>query len=323
MAKLTLVESINKTLEQQMRKDKTVIILGEDVGIDGGVFRVTDGLIKKFPNQVFDTPIAESGILGGSLGMAVNGLKPIAEIQFSGFMYYAYHQIQSHIARIRLRSRGRFTAPLVIRVPYGGGIRALEHHSESFEAAYIQCSGIKFVVPSGPYNAKGLLASAIADPDPVIFFEPKKSYRAFREEVPDEEYKIPLGKADVTVTGTDITLIAWGSMMRPALRVAQKLSGKISCEVIDMMTLMPYDMDTVIKSVKKTGRAVVIHEAPRTCGLGGEIASQINERCVLDLKGPVQRVTGYDVPFPLFQLEDYYMPKEENIIKSINTVMRF
>lgn len=320
---LNIVEAVNHTLEQEMKNDKSIVLLGEDIGVDGGVFRATKGLIKKFPSRVFDTPLAESAIIGCSIGMALNGLKPIPEIQFSGFMYYAFHQLESHVARIRNRTRGSFTLPMVIRTPYGGGIRALEHHSESLEAIYVQCKGIKIVIPSTPYDTKGLLAAAIKDPDPVIFFEPKKIYRAFKQEVPEKPYTIPIGKANVVKEGTDATLIAYGAMMRPTMRAAEKVQHEVDCEIIDLRTIMPYDMETVLKSVKKTGRAVIIHEAPRSCGFGAEVSAQINEKLALELKAPVERVTGFDVPMPLLKLEDYYLPDENRIISAIEKVINF
>lgn len=321
MSAINMVEAINLALTQEMKKDKDIIILGEDVGIDGGVFRVTDGLFKKFPGRVIDTPLAESGIVGAALGMAVGGLKPIAEIQFDGFSYPAFDQIVSHISRIRNRSRGRFTAPLVIRIPYGGGIKALEHHSESPETYFVHTPGIKVVIPSTPYDAKGLLISAIRDPDPVIFFEPKKVYRAIKQEVPKEEYTIPIGKAKIRKEGADVTLITWGSLVKTSLEAVQNLD--ISVEVIDLRTLDPIDTHTIINSVKKTGRAVIVHEAQRTSGLGAEISARIMEEALLSLEAPVERVTGYDIIIPLPKLENHYYPNKERIIKAIEKVVGF
>src|SRR3989344_561539 len=312
MPAMTMVEALNLALKQEMSKDKSVIVLGEDVGIDGGVFRVTEGLYKKFgPNRVIDTPLAESGIVGTSIGLALGGLKPIAEIQFSGFIYPALDQLISHASRIRNRSRGLFNVPMVVRAPYGGGIRALEHHSESMEALFIHPPGLKVVMPSTPYDAKGLLVSSIRVPDPVIFFESEKLYRSIKQEVPTKEFAIPLGKAAIRKEGTDVTIITWGAMTVPALSAAAK--SNYSIEVIDLRTLSPFDVETVINSVKKTGRAIVVHEAPRTAGLGAEIVAQINEKALLDLQAPVERVTGYDTIFPLAKLENYYLPDVKKV----------
>ncbi len=318
--KLTMVEALNLALKQEMSKDKRVIILGEDVGVDGGVFRITDDLIKEFGEErVIDTPLAESGIIGTSIGLAANDMKPVAEIQFAGFLYSGFDQLISHASRIRNRSRGRFTAPIVVRTPYGGGVKALEHHSESMEAIYIHTPGLKVVMPSRPYNAKGLLISAIRDPDPVIFFEPTKIYRSVKEEVPEEEYTIPLGKAEVVKQGKDVTVICYGAMVKMVLETVLTLN--IDVEVIDLQTLSPMDTETIINSVKKTGRAVVIHEAPRTCGLGAEITARINEQAFKSLKAPVARVTGYDIIPPLPKLEDYYMPNPKKLVNAIKKVM--
>lgn len=322
MAKLNIVEALNLALQQEMSKDKDVIILGEDVGVDGGVFRVTDGLIKKFPNRVFDTPLAESGIIGASIGMAVYGLKPVAEVQFSGFMYPGFDQLISHASRIRTRSRGRYSCPIVVRTPCGGGIRALEHHSESTEAIYIHTPGLKVVEPSNPYDAKGLLISSIRDPDPVIFFEPMRVYRAIKQEVPEEEYAIELGKANVVKEGNDLTIITWGAMVRDVLKINEEVKDKYDLEIIDLRTLSPFDVNAIINSVKKTGRALVVHEAPKTLGLGAEIVAQINEKVLLSLEAPVFRVTGFDTIFPLAKLENYYLPTNR-IKKGIEKVMNF
>ena len=322
MAKLNIVEAINLALNQEMTKDKDVVILGEDVGVDGGVFRVTDGLFKKFPNRVFDTPLAESGIIGASIGMAVYGLKPVAEVQFSGFMYPGFDQLISHASRIRTRSRGRYSCPIVIRTPCGGGIRALEHHSESTEAIFIHTPGLKVVEPSNPYDAKGLLISSIRDPDPVIFFEPMRVYRAIKQEVPEEEYNIELGKANVVKEGNDLTIITWGAMVRDVLKINEEIKNKYDIEIIDLRTLSPFDIDAIITSVKKTGRALVVHEAPKTLGLGAEIVAQINEKALLSLEAPVFRVTGFDTIFPLAKLENYYLPTNR-IKRGIEKVMNF
>ena len=322
MAKLNIVEALNLALQQEMSKDKDVVVLGEDVGVDGGVFRVTEGLFKKFPTRVFDTPLAESGIIGASIGMAVYGLKPVAEVQFSGFMYPGFDQLISHASRIRTRSRGRYSCPIVIRTPCGGGIRALEHHSESTEAIFIHTPGLKVVEPSNPYDAKGLLISSIRDPDPVIFFEPMRVYRAIKQEVPEEEYTIELGKASIVKEGNDLTVITWGAMVRDVLKINEEIKNKYDLEIIDLRTLSPFDIDTIINSFKKTGRAIIVHEAPKTLGLGAEIVAQINEKALLSLEAPVFRVTGFDTIFPLAKLENYYLPTNR-IKKNIEKVMSF
>lgn len=317
-----MVQAINLALRQELEKDGRLIILGEDVGIDGGVFRVTDGLQEEFgKGRVIDTPLSELGIVGTSIGLAVKGMHPVAEIQFSGFLYAAYDQLVSHAARIRTRSRGRFTCPMVIRAPYGGGIRALELHCESQEAIFAHTPGIKVVIPSGPYDAKGLLISAIRDPDPVVFLEPMRVYRAIKEDVPEEEYTIALGSANVLQEGTDLTVISWGAMMKYTREALAKTD--YSAEVIDIRTISPLDSETVINSVKKTGRCLIVHEAPRTCGFGAEIIAQINEKAFLHMEAPVVRVTGFDVPFPMYKLENYYLPDENRILKGVEKVMKF
>lgn len=326
MARLNMVEAIDQCLLQEMQRDERVIVLGEDVGRDGGVFRVTEGLMERFgPERVIDTPLAESGIVGMAIGMAIAGFRPVAEIQFSGFAYPAYDQLVCHASRMRNRSRGEFTVPLVVRTPYGGGIRALEHHSESMEAVFVHVPGLKVVVPADPYEAKGLLASAVRDPDPVIFFEPARVYRAIRTEVPEEPYTLPLGKARIVREGRDITLVAWGAQVRTIREAAERLAaeGLADAEVIDVRTLSPFDHETVISSVKKTGRAVVVHEAPRTSGFGAEISAQIMERAVLHLEAPVLRVTGFDTVPPLAKLEDYYQPDVEAVMEAVRESLRF
>jgi len=325
MAKLNMVEAINLALREEMQRDSTVMILGEDVGREGGVFRVTDGLQEKFgPDRVVDTPLAESGIVGTAFGLAVYGLRPIAEIQFEGFLYPCLDQINNHISRIRNRSRGRFTSPLVIRTPYGGGIHAPEHHSDSPEAILAHIPGIKVVIPSTPYEAKGLILSSIRDPDPVIFMEPKRIYRAILEEVPEGDYTIPLGKARLVQEGKDVTVIAWGAMVREVLNAAEQLKGdKIELEIIDLRTISPIDIDTLITSIRKTGRGVIVHEAPKTCGLGAEIIALVNEKALLSLQAPVERVTGFDIPFPLMKTEHYYLPNPKRIVMAVKKVMNF
>ena len=325
MTKLNMVEALNLALREEMERDGRVVLFGEDVGKEGGVFRVTDGLQQKFgPDRVIDTPLAELGIAAAALGMAVYGLRPIGEIQFEGFLYPCLDQINNHIGRIRNRSRGRFTCPLVIRVPYGGGIHAPEHHSDSPEAILAHIPGIKVVIPSTPYEAKGLLLSSIRDPDPVIFMEPKRIYRAIREEVPEGDYTIPLGKARLVQEGKDVTVIAYGAMLREALNAAEQLKGdKIDLEVIDLRTISPMDVETIITSIRKTGRGVIVHEAPKTCGLGAEIIAQINEKALLSLQAPIERVTGFDIPVPLMKTEHYYLPNPKRIVMAVKKVMSF
>jgi pyruvate dehydrogenase E1 component beta subunit len=310
---------------EEMERDPTVMVLGEDVGKEGGVFRVTDGLQAKFgPERTVDTPLAESAIVGTAFGLAVKGLRPVAEIQFEGFLAPAMDQIMSHISRIRTRSRGRFTCPMVIRSPWGGGIRAPEHHSESPEAIFAHTPGIKVVIPSGPYDAKGLIVSAIRDPDPVLFLEPKRIYRAIKEEVPDGEYTVPIGQAKVIREGSDVTVISWGAMLREVLRAAEMIDKEgVKVEVIDLRTISPMDETAFLESVRKTGRAVVVHEAPRTCGLGAEIIARINEKALLSLAAPVERITGFDTVVPLMKLENHYLPNPERILRGIRKVMAF
>ena len=316
MANLTLVQAINLALIQEMERDERVLILGEDVGLNGGVFRVTEGLHKRFGGKrVVDTPLAESGIIGASIGLAMAGLRPIPEIQFEGFLGPAYDQICSHAARMRTRTRGAMTVPLTIRIPVGGGIHAPELHSDSPESIYIHQPGIKVVMPSSPYDAKGLLISAIRDPDPVMFFEPKRIYRAFREEVPEDEYLLPLGKARVVCEGNEMTVVSWGASVVQCMQAIER--GGRSIELIDLRTLYPFDMDAVEASVKKTGRCVIVHEAPKTCGFGAEIAARIMERCFLYLESPVQRVAGFDTIMPYYKLELDYMPDADRIARAI------
>jgi pyruvate dehydrogenase E1 component beta subunit len=319
MSKMTMVQAINLALHQEMEKDDSVIVLGEDVGKDGGVFRLTDGLVEKFGEErSVDTPLAEAGIVGMSIGMALYGLKPVCEIQFSGFSYLGFHQIECHASRLRWRSRGRFHVPMVLRAPYGGGVRALEHHSESREAFYAHMPGLKMVIPSGPRNARALLVSAIRDPDPVIFFEPKASYRAFREEVPEEEETLPLGKSQLVQEGKDLTMISYGAMMRPTLDAASVLKEEdgVEADVIDLLTVSPLDDEIFVKSVRKTGHAVIIHEAPRSFGAAAEVVSRLMEKAFYYLEVPIARVTGFDVPIPLFSREKAYIPNVQRILKA-------
>ncbi|MBI5055894.1 MAG: alpha-ketoacid dehydrogenase subunit beta [Nitrospirae bacterium] len=320
MPVLNMVQAINLALKEEMQRDDSVVILGEDVGKDGGVFRVTEGLYDRFGAQrIIDTPLAESGIVGAAIGMAVYGLKPVAEIQFMGFIYPALDQILSHASRVRARSRGRFSCPLVIRTPYGIGIKAPEHHEESTEALFCHTPGVKVVVPSTPYNAKGLLMSSIRDPDPVIFLEAARLYRMIKEEVPEGEYTIPLGQARIAREGSSVTIIAWGSMLHRTLQAAEGYDA----EVIDMMTLSPFDEETIYNSVKKTGRVVIVHEAPKTCGFGAELSASIAEDAMLYLRAPVMRVTAYDVVMPTAKLEDYYTPDVSRIRKAVEEILKY
>ena len=325
MEQRTLLAAVNEALRLEMAADDRVVLLGEDIGREGGVFRVTEGLQTLYGSErVMDTPIAESGIVGIAVGMAIADLRPVAEIQFMGFLYPALDQIINHVGRMRNRSRGRFTCPLVIRVPYGGGIHPPEHHSESTESMLIHTPGIQVVVPSTPYDAKGLLISAIRSPDPVIFLEPKRIYRAIRQPVPETLYTVPIGQARVVQEGDDVTLIGWGSMMHEVLQAAKQLHEQhIQADVIDLRTLSPMDVPCIIASVEKTGRAVVVHEAARTCGLGAEIVAQINEKALLSLEAPVERVTGFDTVFPLPQLEKYYLPTVQGILDAVQRVLSF
>jgi pyruvate dehydrogenase E1 component beta subunit len=317
MAELTMVEAINLALRQEMKRDERVVVLGEDVGVDGGVFRVTDGLIDKFGEErVIDTPLAEAAIVGASIGMAVMGLRPVCELQFSGFSYLAMHQFESHAARLRWRSQGRYCVPMVARMPYGGGVHALEHHSESREAYFAHTPGLKVVLPSSPLQARGLLLSAIRDPDPVLFFEPKAIYRAFREEVPDEPDSLPLDKSRRVREGGDLTLIAYGAMLHRALKAAEQLDEEdgVECDVIDLVSVAPLDDELFSASARTTGRVVVVHEAPRSFGPGAEVVARLTEKSFYYLEAPIERVTGYDVPVPFFAREQAYLPGAARIV---------
>jgi pyruvate/2-oxoglutarate/acetoin dehydrogenase E1 component len=313
MAVLNMAQAINQALDEALAADPRVVVLGEDVGRAGGVFRVTDGLQARYGEErVVDTPVAESGIIGTAFGMAVGGMRPVAEIQ-----------VISHVSRIRNRSRHRFTAPMVIRIPYGGGIGAAEHHSESSEAMYVHVPGLKVVVPSTPSDAKGLLHAAIEDPDPVVFLEPIRLYRAVREEVPDEPFAVPLGTARVAREGGDVTLVAWGAMMREVSAAAEALVGDgVDADVIDVRTLSPMDVEAIVSSVERTGRAVVVHEAPRTAGLAGEVIASIQERALYSLQAPIARVTGWDTVFPLKRSEHLYLPSVERVVDAVHGVMK-
>jgi pyruvate dehydrogenase E1 component beta subunit len=324
MAKMTMVQALNLALRQEMTKDDRVVVLGEDVGLDGGVFRVTEGLIEQFGEaRVIDTPLAESAIVGMAIGMAVYGLRPVCEIQFAGFDYFNFHQIECHASRLRHRSQGRYQVPMVMRAPYGGGVRALEHHSESREALWAHIPGLKMVIPSGPRNARALLVSAIRDPDPVIFYEPKAVYRGFREEVPEEEETLPIGKAQKVREGRDVTIIAYGAMLHPTLEAAAELDERfgISAEVIDLLTISPLDDEVFVTSVKKTGHAVVVHEAPRSFGPGAEVLSRLVEKVFYYLEAPVRRVSGFDLIFPLFSRENAYMPHVRRIVQAVRETL--
>jgi pyruvate dehydrogenase E1 component beta subunit len=326
MAKRNMVKAINLALQQEMEKDPAVVVMGEDVGRNGGVFRVTDGLFEKYgKKRVIDTPLAESGILGTAIGMALAGMKPVTEMQFSGFSYHILPQLEGHASRFRSRTQGRHTVPLVVRMPYGGGVRALEHHSESREALYAQLPGVKVAIPSGPRNARALLVGAIRDPDPVIFMEPKRVYRAFREEVSEDEEVWPLGRAQVVTPGSDITLVAWGAMVRPARAAAEALrtTQSISAEVIDLLTVSPLDDETIVDSVRKTGRCVIVQEAPRTLGISSEIVSRLNQKVLLYLEAPVALVTGYDVVTPYFGRENDYIPSQSRVSRALRETLDF
>jgi len=323
MAEMTMIQALNAALHKEMERDSRMLVLGEDVGQTGGVFRVTRGLKKAFgAERVLDTPLAEAMIVGASIGMALNGCRPVCEMQFSGFSYFAMHQIENHAARLRWRSRGHHTVPMVVRMPYGAGVKALEHHSESKEAFYAHIPGLKMVIPSGPRTAYGLLLAAIRDPDPVIFFEPKASYRAFKEEVSDDADTLPLGSSEVVREGDDVTLISYGAMLRRTLHAAEQLeSDGIEAEVIDLLTLSPLDDATFTASVRKTGRAVIVHEASRSFGPAGEIAFRILERSFWWLEAPIRRVTGYDVPVPYFAREQAYLPDVERIVRAARAAL--
>ena len=323
MTVMTMARALNDALDVALDKHADVMLLGEDVGRTGGVFRITDGLLAAHgPDRVVDTPVAESGIVGVALGLAVGGMRPVAEMQFMGFSYPAFDQLISHVSRIRNRSQHRFTAPMVIRIPYGGGIGAAEHHSESAEAVYAHTPGLKVVVPSTPYDAKGLLLAAIADPDPVVVCEPIRLYRSVKEEVPEGWYEVPIGQARVERPGTDLTLVAWGAMMRETREAATTLEEEgVSVEVIDVRSLVPFDAARVVESVDKTGRVVIVHEAPRTAGFGAEIAATVSERCLYSLLAPPRRVTGWDSVFPLKRSESQYLPGVDRILAAARSTL--
>jgi pyruvate dehydrogenase E1 component beta subunit len=324
MPVMNIIQAVNDALRLEMRRDPNVVVLGEDVGKFGGVFRATQGLQDEFgADRVIDTPLAEGGIVGTAVGMALYGLKPVPEIQFADFIFPAFDQIVNEVAKYRYRSGGQYECPLVIRTPYGGGIRGGHYHSQSPEAHFIHTAGLKVVVPSNPYDAKGLLISAIRDRDPVLFFEPKRVYRAAKGDVPAGDYAVPLGKAAVTREGRQVTLVAWGAMWHEADQAAREAEAEgIDCEVIDLRSLQPLDLDALVESVKKTGRAVVVHEAPRTCGFGAELVALVQERCFLHLESPIRRVTGLDTPFP-YTLEQEYLPRAPRILQALRETVAY
>lgn len=326
MAQLTMVKALNLALHECMQEDPNVMVMGEDVGRDEGVFRVTEGLLDKFgEDRVVDTPLAEAAIAGTAVGLCFRGFRPVCEMQFDGFAFEAFHHVEQHIRRFRNRTRGRFTCPMVIRMPYGAGIRAIEHHSEGPEALYAHMAGLKVVLPSGPRNARALLRAAILDPDPVIFFEPKAIYRAFREEVPDAPEMLPIGKGRIARPGKDVTLISYAASLRPTLEAAEELLDEhnIDAEVLDLLSVAPLDSDLINESVRRTGRAVVVHESPRHCGIGAEVMARIVEESLLYLEAPVKRVTGWDTVVPFFANERHYLPDTRRVVRAALETVRF
>ena len=325
MTELSLVQAVNAALKRAMEEDSRVLVLGEDVGIDGGVFRATEGLLNSFGEQrVLDTPLAEASIAGVSIGLAAQGFRPVAEIQFTGFAYSCIDQIINHASRLRSRTRGRLTCPMVLRAPAGGGIKAVEHHSESPEAMFAHIPGVKVVVPSSPARAYGLLLSAVRDPDPVMFLEPTRLYRAVREDLSDDDAGMPLGRCFTLRAGRDLTIVAWGAMIREALEAADQLATEnIEAEVIDVATLKPLDSATILASVARTGRLVIVHEAPMTCGYGAEIAARVAGGAITSLLAPIERVTGYDTMMPYLRTEAYYMPNVPRILAAVRRTMAY
>ncbi len=324
MPVMNMIQAVNDALKLEMDRDPNVVILGEDVGKFGGVFRATAGLYEQFgPDRVMDTPLAEGGIIGCAVGMALYGLRPVPEIQFSDFIWPAFDQITSEVAKYRYRSAGQYTVPMVIRTPVGGGIKGGHYHSQSPETYFVHTAGLKVVIPSNPYDAKGMLLAAIRDEDPVMFFEPKRIYRSAKGEVPEGDYTVPLGKAAIARAGKDLTLISWGAMVHEALDAATQAAAKgIDCEVIDLRSLLPLDLDTIVASVKKTGRVVIVHEAPKTNGFGGELVALINENCFTHLEAPPRRITGWDTPFP-YTLEMEYLPRAPRILMGLEETARY
>jgi 2-oxoisovalerate dehydrogenase E1 component beta subunit len=325
MPEINLVQAVNLALARAMAEDANVLVLGEDVAAEGGVFRATDGLLKRFgPDRVLDTPLAENAIAGLSVGLAAQGFRPIAEIQFTGFIYPAIDQLVNHASRLRTRTRGRLSCPMVVRSPAGGGIRAIEHHSESPEAMFAHIPGLRVVIPSSPARAYGLLLAAIRDPDPVVFLEPTRLYRAAREEVDDDGVALPLDRCFVLREGSDITFVTWGAMIKETLAAAETLAAEgIGVEVVDVATLKPLDTDSVLESVAKTGRCVVVHEAPLTGGFGAEIAARIAERGLISLLAPIERVAGWDTVMPLPRLEQNYLPGEARILAAARRILAY
>ncbi|WRP07027.1 alpha-ketoacid dehydrogenase subunit beta [Rossellomorea aquimaris] len=325
MKTLTMVQAITDAMRVMLLESEDVLLMGEDIGMNGGVFRATDGLQKEFgEDRVLDTPLSEAGFIGAAIGMGLNGFRPVAEVQFLGFIYPAYEQIMTHASRIRARTLGHFTCPLVIRAPYGAGVRAPEIHSDSTEALFTHMPGIKVVCPATPYDAKGLLIAAIEDPDPVLFLEPMRCYRSSREEVPEEKYTVEIGKGKVVTEGEDVTIIAWGAMVKVAEDAAKEAADKgISCEVLDLRTLYPLDKDLITSSVQKTGRTVIVHEAHATGGVGNDVLAIINDKSFLYQKAPTERVTGFDTPVPYFGFEDFYLPDSKRVLAAVENVARY
>ena len=322
MSEKLLVEAVNDALHVEMERDPNVLVLGEDVGRLGGVFRATAGLQDRFGgNRCIDTPLAEAGILGAAVGLCMAGWRPVCEMQYDAFSYPALDQLINHVGRYRWRTNGAMSFPLAVRMPYGGGVRAPELHEDSPETYYVHTPGVKVVIPSTPADAKGLVAAAIRDPDPVVVLEPKLIYRSARGDVPEGEHVVPLGRARVAREGSDVTLVAYGAMVPLAERVAEALEGEASCEVLDLRTLKPLDEDALLASVAKTGRAVIVQEAPRVCGFAAEVAAVLAEKAIFDLRGPVVRVTGYDVPYPFWQIEDAYMPSLARVRDAVHRVL--
>jgi pyruvate/2-oxoglutarate/acetoin dehydrogenase E1 component len=324
MTVMNMAQALNQALRYEMSRDERVVVLGEDVGKRGGVFLITEGLYEEFgPDRVIDTPLAEAGIIGVAAGMAMNGLRPVAEIQFADFIFGGFDQIVSNVAKMRYRTGGQFSVPMVIRAPFGGGVKGGQFHSQSPEAYFIHTAGLKVVTPSTPSDAKGLLIASIRDEDPVIFFEPKRIYRTIKEDVPDGEYAVPLGKARIAREGVDVSIITYAATVHDSLSAAEKAKSEgIDVEVLDLRTLLPYDKDAITATVRKTGRVVIVHEAPKICGFGAEIAAFIAERELLSLEAPIVRVTGYDSPFP-FVHENLYLPNERRILDAVRKVASF
>lgn len=325
MKTLTMVQAITDAMRVMLKENEDVLLMGEDIGTNGGVFRATDGLQQEFGEErVLDTPLSEAGFIGAAIGMGLNGFRPVTEVQFLGFIYPAYEQIMTHASRIRARTLGHFTCPLVIRAPYGAGVRAPEIHSDSTEALFTHMPGIKVVCPATPYDAKGLLIAAIEDPDPVLFLEPMRCYRSSKEEVPEEKYTVEIGKGKVVTEGEDVTIIAWGAMVKIAEDAAKEAADKgISCEVLDLRTLYPLDKDLISNSVQKTGRTVIVHEAHATGGVGNDVLAIINDKSFLYQKAPTERVTGFDTPVPYFGFEDFYLPDSKRVLAAVERVARY